>query len=99
MLFSGVFSIRYSILVVIYNSIFARFFKRKIKKIDIAAIRFAQFLGVFLLAWSLFNFYLFKNNTAGWTLVLVVLVSTAFGASGYCVGAKLYQLIRGLFKK
>jgi protein-S-isoprenylcysteine O-methyltransferase Ste14 len=86
-------TIKYAPSVMLYNLIFGRLLKRNEVEIDTAAIRFAQGLGSLLLFLSLLNFYYYDNESVAWIVVSIVGVSTLFGASGLCIGARIYYYL------
>jgi protein-S-isoprenylcysteine O-methyltransferase Ste14 len=97
MLSSTIFSISRSPIIIAYEYIFAILGVSKEEMVDVNAIRFAQGLGSALLLCAIILFYVSHHLFVGWVLVSIVLISTAFGSLGYCLGAYIYFMTREMF--
>jgi protein-S-isoprenylcysteine O-methyltransferase Ste14 len=97
MLSSTIFSISRSPIIIAYEYIFARIGVTKEEMVDVNAIRFAQGLGSLLLLCAIILLYTSHHPFVGWVLVSIVLISTAFGSLGYCLGAYIYLVTREMF--
>ena len=94
MLWGALFTVQYAPFLVFYNLFASRFFKQTKETVNIAAIRFAQGFGAALLVLALAYLYLIPSKNAGWIFSIIVAISTAFGAAGYCVGAHIYFAVK-----
>ena len=75
------------------------FFSEKLETVDGNAIRFSRILGAFLLTIAALLYWVFHHPIGSWVLVGFVLISSIFGAYGYCLGAYIYFGLRKLYRR
>ncbi len=97
MLYSAFASIAHSPLVLMYSQILKGSRWSKIESVDLNAIRMAQGIGSILLITAFLLFFVFNHPLGAWITVLIVMLSTAFGSFGYCLGAYIYFGLRRLY--
>ena len=97
MLYSAFASIANSPLVLLYSWALKGSQWSKIELVDLNAIRTAQGIGSLLLITALLLFFVFNHPFGAWITVSIVLLSTAFGSFGYCLGAYIYFGLRTLY--
>jgi protein-S-isoprenylcysteine O-methyltransferase Ste14 len=96
MLYSTIASISRSPLIILYSNLLRKSRWSSNTSVDINAIRFAQGFGSVLLIIAMFLFFVFGHPLGAWILVSIVLLSTAMGSLGYCLGAYIYFGLRKL---
>jgi protein-S-isoprenylcysteine O-methyltransferase Ste14 len=96
MLYSTITSISHSPLVVLYSRLLRKSRWSSNTSVDTNAIRFAQGFGSTLLIIAIFLYFVFNHPLGAGILVSIVLLSTAMGSLGYCLGAYIYFGLRKL---
>jgi len=97
MMYSSIVSIPRAPLVLLYSGIFKRSSGPRSETVDVNAIRFAQGFGSALLIIAFLLFFVFNHPLGAWITVSTVLLSTAMGSVGYCLGAYIYFGLRKLY--
>jgi len=94
LLISGIMTVRYAPLILVWRYLFDRFFATQPEVVDATGIRFSHFVGAGFAAIALL-FFTLKWILAGWITVFILAVLQTSAAFGFCSALKLYQCMTG----